>query len=361
MFMGFFKGILRLIPTALAHIAIFIVAGLLGTWFSDDSSVTGLMAMPVIAPLVVCIVNQVLFEVLDWGILDNKVGRFIKAFLFFVATFIVIILQLIPCMPSWGGAEITDNFIANIFFYAISCSGGIATFLWCYRIAEDEDEGVWLVGPIAVGISLVVGIVLQILSSFLGSGLCAWLGFILSIGAVVFAMLKDGIPYTEIDGVLNFGRGKSSYSSSSSSSYSSGSSSSSGSSGYTPRPQKPTSSTSRTHDSYDQLGTAMKKVANRASGTQYVHAGVKLFKNVSVSISGSSITFTISAEYGLPSNVTQSDMSYISDDIQRALSDVVKEVLNEADSEIDTLRNLYTNYDRDYQLATRSGGIRQAY
>ena len=39
--MGFFKGILRLIPTVLVHVAIFIVVDLLGTWFSDDSSVTG--------------------------------------------------------------------------------------------------------------------------------------------------------------------------------------------------------------------------------------------------------------------------------------------------------------------------------
>ncbi len=347
--MGFFKGILRLIPTVLVHVAIFIVVGLLGTWFSDDSSVTGLMAMPVVAPLVVCVVNQVLFEVFDWGILDNVVGRFIKALIFFVAILVVIFLQLIPCIPSWGGAQLTDSFIANIFFYAISCSGGIATFLWCNRIAEDEDESVWQVGPIAIGMSLVAGLVLQILSSFLGTGLCAWLGFILSIGAVVFAMLKDGIPYTEIGGVLNFGSSRSSYTPSSSSS------------GYTPKPQKPTSPSSRTYDNYDQLSTAMKRVASRASGTQYVHAGTKLFKKVSVSISGTSITFTISAEYGLPSTVTQSDMSYISDDIQRALSDVVDEVLSEADSEIDTLRDLYTNYDKDYHLATRSGGIRQAY
>ena len=348
--MGFFKGILRLIPTVLVHVAIFIVVGLLGTWFSDDSSVTGLMAMPIIGPLVVCVVNQVLFEVFDWGILDNKVGRFIKALIFFVATLVVIILQLIPCIPSWGGAELTDSFIFNIFFYAISCSGGIATFLWCSRISEDEDESVWQVGPMAFGMSLVAGLVLQILSSFLGERTGAWLGFILSVGAVVFAMLKDGIPYTDIDGVLNFGSSRSSYSSSSSSS-----------SSYTPRPQKPSTPASRTHDNYDQLGTAMRRVASRASGTQYVHAGTKLFKKVSVSISGTSITFTISAEYGLPSNVTQSDMSYISDDIQRALSDLVDEVLSEADSEIDTLRDLYTNYDKDYHLATRSGGIRQAY
>ncbi|MBO5335172.1 MAG: hypothetical protein J6A87_04260 [Clostridia bacterium] len=348
--MGFFKGILRLIPTVLVHVAIFIVVGLLGTWFSDDSSVTGLMAMPIIGPLVVCVVNQVLFEVFDWNILDNKVGRFIKALIFFVATLVVIILQLIPCIPSWGGAELTDSFIFNIFFYAISCSGGIATFLWCSRIAEDEDESVWQVGPMAFGMSLVAGLVLQILSSFLGERTGAWLGFILSVGAVVFAMLKDGIPYTEIDGVLNFGSSRSSYSSSSSSS-----------SSYTPRPQKPSTPASRTHDNYDQLGTAMRRVASRASGTQYVHAGAKLFKKVSVSISGTSITFTISAEYGLPSNVTQSDMSYISDDIQRALSDLVDEVLSEANSEIDTLRDLYTNYDKDYHLATRSGGIRQAY
>ncbi|MBE7093670.1 MAG: hypothetical protein E7367_03165 [Clostridiales bacterium] len=352
--MGFFKGLWRLIATVLAHVGLFIVVMILQSIFGDDSNSVDMAVwmMPVLLSLVVCVVNVVLYDVLDLGILDNTVGRFIKAVIFFTATIVALILQLSSCLPEEFGMGESEGLFVNIFFFGSTCTGGVATFLWCKRMEEDEDEGVWLIGPISVGISLVVGIVLLILSSVLsGATWVAWLGFILSVGAVVFAMLKDGIPYTEIDGVLNFGSSRSSYSSSSSSS----------SSSYTPRPQKPSTPASRTHDNYDQLGTAMRRVASRASGTQYVHAGTKLFKKVSVSISGTSITFTISAEYGLPSNVTQSDMSYISDDIQRALSDVVDEVLSEADSEIDTLRDLYTNYDKDYHLATRSGGIRQAY
>ena len=61
------------------------------------------------------------------------------------------------------------------------------------------------------------------------------------------------------------------------------------------------------------------------------------------------------------SNVQQSDISYISDDIQRALRETRDSVLNEADSEIDELREQYTNYDKDYNIATRGGDIKKAY
>ena len=354
--MKFFKGIFRLIPTVLLHLAMLVVVALLGSWFSDDTNVTGVLAMPIIAPLVVCVVNQVLYEVLDWGILDNVVGRGLKAFIFFVSCAIALIVQLMPCVPSWGGVTPVEGFVWNIFYYAITCSGGVAVFMWSNCIAEDEEEGICYIGPMAVGYSLIAGLVLQIVGSFLGAELALWIGLIGSVGLAVFAMLKNGIPYTEIEGVL--GHKSSSYSSSSSGGYRSGSSSSSSSSssGY-----RTSSSSGRTVDNYGQLESRMKSIASRNSGTQYVYAGTKLFINVRASVVGTQITFTISAEYGLMSNVQQSDISYISDDIQRALRETRDSVLNEADSEIDELREQYTNYDKDYNIATRGGDIKKAY
>ena len=359
------KGAWRILLTALVSVGLMIAAFLLNQiagLFNPDTDLLTVFMVPILFALVVCVINQVLYEVLDWAILDNIVGRVIKTVVYIVSMLLVLIFEFAFVSPEFGGSDMAkpEGLFGGIFYYACICSGNVTMWLWCKIIEDEEDEGFYFVPAIAVAYSLVIGVVMQILSYIFLPGLWAWVAFLGTLAFVVLTMISNGVPYTDSVGTGWF-RSWGSKGSSSSSSYSGSSSgyksgSSSSSSGY-----RSSSSSGRTVDNYGQLESRMKSIASRNSGTQYVYAGTKLFINVRASVVGTQITFTISAEYGLMSNVQQSDISYISDDIQRVLRETRDSVLNEADSEIDELREQYTNYDKDYNIATRGGDIKKAY
>lgn len=360
--------ILRLAGTIGVCLGMFIVTALLNSIFgNDDNDVFTMMLMPVLMITLVCVINQALYDVLDMKILHNGFGRFVKVIVFFIVTFVVLLLCLLMNTSAMG-YEKSGNFFPSIFNYAGIVSGGVATFLFCYTIEERDDEGFWYLPLLAMGISLGAGLVLRIIVAIIPSiaGLLGWLAFVASVGIVVYHMLANGIPYTDTTGVLHIGssRRSSGYSGSSSSSSSSGyrSSSSSSSSGYRSSSSSSSSSTQYVDtrkSGFGELMIAMNDIARRYSKTVYISCGCTLFLKVTSSVSGGTITFNVGGECKLSSYVqSEYDVNSIKSDVEREVNAAAEGAMNDADSKIDSLRERYSSYDRDYSIQANGTGVR---
>lgn len=356
--------IFRLAGTVGICLGMCIAAVLIGGLFENS---TDYIIMSVVMITVVCIVNQVLYDVLDMKILKNGFGRFVKVIVFAVVTVIVLIFCLLANTDAMNYGELGKF---TIFHYMSIVCGGVATFLYCYTIEERDDEGFWLIPLLALGYSFGAGIVLSIIGKFIlpnFAGLIGWLAFLASVGLPVYHMLANGIPYTTTSGVLHKSSGRSRSSggySSSSSSSSSGyrSSSSSSSSGYRSSSSS-SSSSSQVVDTrksgFGELMIAMSDVAKRNSKTTYVACGCTLFLKLTSSVSGGTITFNVGGECRLSSSVTSEyDVNSVKYDVEREVNDAAQNAVNEAGRKIDSLRERYSSYDRSYSIQTNFTGIR---
>lgn len=353
--------IFRFAGTVGVCLGICIVGVLVGGWFEKSSDY---IIMSVVVISVVCIVNQLLYDVLDMKILKNGFGRFVKVIVFGIVTVVVLILCMLYNTNAMDYGQLEKY---TIFHYMSIISGGVATFLYCHTIEERDDEGFYLIPLLALGYSFGAGIVFSIIGKFILpnlAGLIGWLAFLASVGLPVYHMLENGIPYTTTSGVLkkrSSGR-SSGYSggSSSGSGYRSSSSSSSG--GYR---SSSSSSSSSTYEKdtrkagFGDLRIAMSDVAKRNSKTVYISCGCTLFLKVTVSVSGGTITFHVGGECKLSSQVQSDyDVNSIKYDIERELKTAAEDSVAAAEREIDTLRTLYNSYDGAYSIDASSSGVK---
>ncbi len=354
--------ILRLAGTVGVCLGICIAGVLVGGWFENSSDY---IIMSVVTISVVCIVNQLLYDVLDMRILKNGFGRFVKVIVFGIVTLIVLIFCMLANTDAMN-YDTLEKF--TIFHYMSIISGGVATFLYCYTIEERDDEGFYLIPLLALGYSFGAGIVFSIIGNFILpslAGFLGWLAFLASVGLPVYHMLANGIPYTTTSGVLkkkSSGRssGYSGGSSSSGSGYRSSSSSSSG--GYR---SSSSSSSSSTYEKdtrkagFGDLRIAMSDVAKRHSKTVYISCGCTLFLKVTASVSGGTITFHVGGECKVSSQVQSDyDVNSIKYDIERELKNAAEDAVAAAEREIDTLRTLYSSYDSAYSIEASSSGVK---
>ena len=319
----------------------------------------------------ICVVNQFLGDFLNFGFLDNAVGKFIKRVIFFavviVALFFAVTIHFQHVEDtniSYGGL----GFFAFAFYQAVVLGPVASTFLCCMATADDWEKEGWPFLPlIGWAMGAVVGIVLAFLRGveFISSYGCVIVGG-LALVALVIYMIKVGWPYSFVG--LGFGGGGS-YSSGSSSysgsSYSGGSSyGSSGSSG------RSSSSSSYYTEEVEQqdyrksdgfffnsLQMDMYRITRSRSCTHTLPHSVDLRLDILESTDNRGVRFTINGKLVGGYITDQSDVNDVQNAMQSVLQDVANSLVSDAESAVDRAREKYNDYDREFNISVKVGRI----
>ncbi len=367
--------VFRLVTTALLLIGAFLVCMLYGTVFIQNERYQQgtLVFMPALLAFAVCLVNQICWDFLDVSFLNGKFGMKIKQILYFA---ILAISLLFACLVF--GSEDKEFFLKeSAFGVGICISSCLAPVVaaWCYLYVSCEDvdkEKLPFMPLIAMGISLVVGIVLGFFktSEFMVNTLPILLAVLGAIGIVVHGFLAEW-PFEDSSSSGSYKRSysrSSSYSSSGSSysssgsSYKSSSSSSSGSRSYS----SSSSSSSQNQDYRKKDGAILSEFGNRMwricknfSIMKDLGYGASFHPDVMYSRSSNSVTFTIGGKLYIKNSYAkdQYEVSQIKSEYERVLKDIANGLVSSASSEISSMRSEYQGFDGEFSIRTKTGYI----
>ena len=300
----------------------------------------------------ICLVHQICWDLLNFSFLENVVGRTIKRVLFIaVLVFGVFMGAMLFFENTLGNANEMRKFAnANAFAQGTAIALALAplsagiTCLLSDRLCW-ERECVPFLPLYSAGASIVLGIVI----AFIGEA--AWIAgpIILLIGGAIFfvgyCVVKKTFIYgeEEYEYVSSSGYGGSSY----------GGSSYGGSSGYNDTPQD-----NRRSDGIfiNEFELSMHRIANSHS------TGTSLSHGAYLSCSVYSSTYPGGVDFKITGTVTvytdylthQADVSDIRSDAQREVSDIMSSLKSDAESEIYSLRQKFTDYDGRMNVSVSS-------
>lgn len=364
--------VFRLITGVVVEVAFFIAFYFACAWATGlDSS--DLVIAPMFAVLV-GLVGQILYDLLDIGFLNEIVGRIIKRVVFYAATvfvFIVCFLMLKETGSSSSLESIKASYgpLSGMFVggAGFSC-GAVASIITVLTRDDTSDERRYVL-PFAGAIGLLGSLILGLIFSFMCKDYATLLlvTSIVSVVLLVLFTLFFGLPFDYDDTGFNLiskimpNRKSRSYSGGgSSSSYSSsGSSRSSSSSGSYSSGSSYTQTDGRKSDWIGNLGLEMNSVASNASRYYSLAYGVGINLHVTYSTYGGNIVFTLSGNLSGTDRLTSEyEANSVRNELQSTLQSVANELVSNASHRIDMLRQEYKDFDRAYKINAKVGNIR---
>ena len=355
-FFGFvgklFQGAGRLLLTVLLFVAALLVSYLIiqpifiTSQIGEHSPLTsGHLSAPFFA-FALCIVIQIIWDVLDIGILDNIVGRIIKRILFFIALGLGVIMALTFYSESFTSPEIGDlGFFGKGLTLAFVFVPSVTAVIYTLVIVKDEDKsiGPWI--PLYTwGGSVILGLVLSLLYSIL-PGFVSWFPTIVLFGAIAFMVI-----YMIKEKTFIFADGGYSYSSGS------GRSSSSYSPSYYDDSDD-TPSDTRSTDLFGMLKGDFYHIASNHSTSHSLGYGASVLFDISMNTYGNSVVFTVNGRlYNADSFSSQYEVDTATSNLQSATKTVMQRVYNDAERAIKAAQDKYTDYEQ-YELTVEPGNI----
>ena len=361
-FFGFigklFQGAGRLIGTALLCVAALLVTYLILKPIFISSQLSGTSPIEsslLIAPFIsfaLCIAIQVVWDVLDIGLLDNIVGRIIKRIIYFAVLAIGFLVTIIQCPETFAMHDLYElGFIGKGLVLAFAFAPSAVAVIYTFVIVKEEEKGVapWL--PLyAWGGSVVLGLVTSLCLGF-SAGLAGWLPTLGILGAIAFMIIFMIKERTLV------------FSENNSPSYS-GYSSGGRSSGYSPSyynddddDDDDTPTDKRTSDLFDMLKGDFYKVASNHSTSHSIGYGASVLFDIDMSTYGNSVVFTVNGRlYNADSFTSQYEVDKAQDNLQSAMKTVMQRVYNDAERAIRNAQEKYTDYEH-YELSVEPGNV----
>lgn len=366
----FSNRITRLIVGVVAQALFFVAFFFLCNWATGVES-SDLTMVPMFAVLL-ALIAQILYDILDIEFMNEIVGRIIKRVIFYLAAGLALILFYTTILGfSESGAGLVSipkeyGVFPGMFVSAAGLGCGVtaavATILTRDDTSDEKRSALCFAGAIGMVASLLLGIVLTLCcKDYEGLALTS---SIVGIVILVIVTVLFGLPFDyDDDGFHLLGiilsklpkkasssrSGSSSGSRRSSGSYSGSSYSGGGSS---------SGGDGRKSDIIGNLGIEMNAAARRASNYHSLAYGCGINLDVSYSIYGGNIVFKISGRLSGGNITSEYEANSVRDELQSVLRSVASELQQDASHRIDNLRDEYKDFDRDYCIEVKMGNIR---
>ncbi len=344
----------RLITTLLTLIGIVVIISIFfnETFYSSTGALLSLFACYAIG-----LVYQICADFLNFGFLDNMVGKIIKWVIFFATVAFALLMCLLihysdtmasSSFPVREQGIFTQSVMLSCFF------APVVTTLFC--TIQDQILGEGERVPFIPLASFVGSILLGLLTAL--TGLYTLLPLILLVGgivAIVFIIKKQGMLFDE--------RLSSGYSGGSSSGYTGYSGGNSGGSlGGLNNNDDDEQPDPRKKDGFilNQMSMKMRSVASSHSGYKSLSRGAYLTLNVRASSSSTSVTFYVDSLLEIDKSYIedQTDVNIIKNEANSLLRDICSRIKDDASDEIDYLRREYRDYDRGISIRVSPSSTR---
>lgn len=319
----------------LLHVVVIVVTCLiLSSYPTGNDKILG-----VVGCFGVSLVHFICWDLLDFGFLDNFLGKFIKRIVFYGVFFFAVYLSVVMAKEHIQTFEtITITGPTPEIFLCGSVLGTVAVGLLCYGSSlsgwnKNIGPFIGLIGLLFIlGGGFIVSIL--VIASRFFANLINWA--IVIGGAIYFLMLHkaNGLIYKYREGTTSSGGGRR---------------------GYSPSYSAPRSSSG---NPYNDLSYYMSSIASDNCRTRGCSYGVTARSRVSQSLYGDDATFTVDIIVDLTvcSATNQNEMSWVTSDVQKFQKEVMRDVYNEASSLIRRLASKYSDFN-GVNLSVNPGDI----
>lgn len=344
----------RLITTVLTLIGVVLIISL---FFNEVLSGSSSALLSLLACYAIGLVYQICADFLNFGFLDNMVGKIIKWIIFFATVAFALLMCLF--MHYFDTMDNNNYPIREQGIFAqglmLSCFfAPVVTTLFCViqdQILCEEERAPFI--PVA---SFVGSSILGLLTAI--TGLYTILPLILLVAgivAIVIVIRKQGMLFEKRLG--------SSYSGGSSGGYSGyrGGNTGGSLSNYNnndddeqPDPRK------KDGLILNQMSMRMHSVASSHSGYKSLSRGAYLTLNVRASSSSTSVTFYVDSVLEIDQSYVQdqTDVNIIKNEASSLLRDICYKIRNDAEDEISYLRSEFSDYDRSISIRVNPSSTR---
>ncbi|MBQ2741043.1 MAG: hypothetical protein IJF39_05450 [Clostridia bacterium] len=352
--------VMRLITSVLILLGVGIVVVAIIAPIFDGGNSSGVASSGMFGNMLmsfgVCLIHQICWDLLNFSFLENVVGRTIKRILFIA---VLAFAALMGCMLYFDNVLNNNHSLreftnAGAFAQGMTIASALAPVsaaIFCLladRMCWEREYAPFL--PLySMGAALAAGLVI----AFLGESMWVAAPIVLMIGGLVFF-----VGYCVVKKTFIYGEEEYEYVRSGSSGYSGGYSgysggSSSGYSGYSDTPQD-----NRKSDGIflNQFEIGMYRIADSHSRTTSLSHGAYLSCSVYSSTYPGGVDFKITGTVTVYTDYLthQADVSDIRSDVQREISDIARSLKSDAESEIRSLRDQYTDYDGRMSISVSS-------
>lgn len=368
--MSFFNNrFTRLVVGAISEVAVILLV-----YYAINQKFASLVALYTVTSAVIGLAGLVLFDFLNIGFLNGKVGRIIKLVIFYVLLVLAIILNFSQDYVAVGNyvGDYTSSTITHemgmsraiITSMAGSALPLVALFVTVFSSESLLDDIRYpLVFSMAEG--FVVSLVLSlILGSIYKGGANYETLYIISfvIGMVVLALgtLFFGLPFDYDDDWwclrTAMSHKKRSYSSSYSSSGNRGSTTRTNSGSNTGSSGGGTGGVDKRKSGSGELSDRMRRIASSASGSHSLSYYSRVEFSVTSWVGVGTIRFTITPKI-VPSSMVdnKAKADVITNEAKSAAQQLMSRLKSEAGSAVDDLRKTYKDYDGAYSIEFRPG------
>ncbi len=350
---------MRLITSVLILLGVGIVTILIITPIFDGGDSVGTATSGMLGNLLicfgVCLVHQICWDLLNFSFMENAVGRTIKRVLFIAVLAIAVLMGCVLHYENLLGSDYefkklikASAFSQGFALATVLCPISSAIFcLLADRLCWERERAPFL--PLySMGAAIGAGIII----AFLGEAAWSFMPIVLIIGGLGFF-----VGYCVVKKTFIYGEEEYEYVSSGYSGGYSGGSSSYGSGG---------SSTSDYYSSGDnrksdgiflnQFEIGMFRIAEHHSRYTSLSHGAYLSCSVHSSTYSSGVDFKITGTVTINTDYIthQADISDIRSEAQREISDIARSLKSDAESEIRSLRQQYTDYDGRMSVSVTS-------
>lgn len=342
----------RLITVALLAIATIAASVTLGGDVLGNSSS---FILSMLSCYVIGILYQVCADFLNFGFLDNLVGRVIKRVIFFAPTLVIAFLGIAMYFTDAIG-----NTNQPIEEFGIIAQGSmissffspLVTALLCTvqdQIVMEQEKTPFI--PI---VSLLASIIIGVITAL--TGLFVLLPIVLGIGCIVgmvFIMKTHGIIFDESYHGGYYGG---------SSGGGSGSSFGQGNNSFDDDDDDTPPADTRKNDGIilNKMSMRMHSIASSHSTYHSLSRGAYLTIRVHSSASNRSVTFYVDSVLEIDKSYIQfeSDVRCIENEARSLLNDIVYRIKSDAEDEIDSLRSEFRDYDRSISIRVSPNSTR---
>ena len=301
----------------------------------------------------VCLAHQICWDLLNFSFMENAVGRTIKRVLFIA---VLAVALLMGCVLHYGNL-LGSDYELNKLVKAGPISQGFALATVLCPISSAiicllSDRQCWererapFLPLYSMGAAIVAGIII----AFLGEAAWSFMPIVLIIGGLGFF-----VGYCIKKQTFIYGEEEYEYVSSS---YSGGSSGYSGYSGGSSTSDYYSSGDNRKSDGLflNQFEIGMFRIAEHHSRYTSLSHGAYLSCSVYSSTYSSGVDFKITGTVTINTDYIthQADISDIRSEAQREISDIARSLKSDAESEIRSLRQQYTDYDGRMSVSVTS-------
>lgn len=347
---------MRLITSVLLLLGVGIATVLIITPIFDGGDSAGTATSGMLGNLLicfgVCLVHQICWDLLNFSFMENAVGRTIKRVLFIAVLAIAILMGCLLHYANLLGSDYefkklvkASAFSQGFALATVLCPISSAIFcLLSDRLCWERERAPFL--PLySMGAAIGAGIII----AFLGEAAWSFMPIILIIGGLGFFVGYCVVKKTFIYGEEEYEYVSSGYS---------GGSSSYGGSSYGGGYDSDTPRDNRKGDGVflNQFELSMHRIANSNSRRTSLSHGAYLECSVYSSTYPGGVDFKIHATITIYTDYLthQADVNDIRSDAQREISDIASSLKSDASSEIDSLREQFTDYDRSMRINVSS-------